>query len=53
MDKGDWTEEELVAEGGAIETRLDEIEATLEARAVYRPQDAAVAGCIVTLGRDG
>ena len=52
MDEDEWTEE-LVAEGDAIETRLDEIDAAIEARAVYRPEDIAIAGCIVTVGRDG
>ena len=52
MDDDEWTEE-LVAEGDTIETRLDEIDAAIEARAVYRPEDIAIAGCIVTVGRDG
>ena len=52
MDEDQWTEE-LVAEGDTIETRLDEIDAAVEARAVYRPEDFAIAGCIVTVGRDG
>ena len=52
MDEDQWTEE-LVAEGDTIETRLDEIDAAVEARAVYRPEDIAIAGCIVTIGRDG
>ena len=52
MDEDQWTEE-LVAEGDTIETRLDEIDAAIEARAVYRPEDIAIAGCIVTIGRDG
>ena len=34
-------------------TRLDEIEATIEARAVYRREDIAIAGCIATVGNDG
>ncbi len=52
LDDGDWTEE-LVAEGERIEARLDEIEAAIEARAVFRREDLAMAGCIVTVGRDG
>ena len=52
MDDDEWTEE-LVAEGDTIETRLDEIDAAIEARAVFRPEDIAIAGCIVTVGRDG
>ena len=52
MDDEDWTEE-LVEEAVANETRLDEIEATIEARAVYRREDIAIAGCIATVGNDG
>ena len=52
MDDEDWTEE-LVEEADASETRLDEIEATIEARAVYRREDIAIAGCIATVGNDG
>ena len=37
----------------ANETRLDEIEATIEARAIYRREDIAIAGCIATIGNDG
>ena len=52
MDDDGWTEE-LVEEADANETRLDEIEATIEARAVYRRGDIAIAGCIATVGNDG
>ena len=52
MDDDGWTEE-LVEEADANETRLDEIEATIEARAVYRREDIAIAGCIATVGNDG
>ena len=52
LDDEDWTEE-LVAEGERIETRLDEIGGAIEARAVFRREDLAMAGCIVTVGRDG
>ena len=38
-----WTEE-LVAEADAIETRLEEIEAAVEARATFRHEDFAIAG---------
>ncbi len=51
MDDEDWTEE-LVEEADANETRLHEIEATIEARAVYRREDIAIAGCIATIGND-
>ena len=52
MDDDGWTEE-LVEEAESNETRLDEIEATIEARAVYRREDIAIAGCIATIGNDG
>ena len=52
MDDEEWTGE-LVEEADANETRLDEIEATIEARAVYRREDVAIAGCIATVGNDG
>ena len=52
MDDDGWTEE-MVEEAESNETRRDEIEATIEARAVYRREDIAIAGCIATLGNDG
>ena len=52
MDDDAWTEK-LVAEADAIETRLEEIEAAVEARATFRHEDFAIAGCIATIGRDG
>ena len=52
LDDDDWTEE-LVREAETIETRLDEIEGGIEARAVYRREDFRIAGCIATIGRDG
>ena len=52
MDDDGWTEG-LVEEAEANETRLDEIEATIETRAVYRREDTAVAWCIATVGNDG
>ena len=52
MDDENWTEE-LVEDADANETRLDEIEAMIEARAVYRREDIAIAGCIATVGNDG
>ena len=52
IDDDGWTEE-LVEEADASETRLDEIEAMIEARAVYRREDIAIAGCIATVGNDG
>ena len=52
LDDDEWTEA-LVEEAGRIEARLDEIGGAVEARAVFRREDFAMAGCIVTIGRDG
>ena len=52
MEDDGWTDV-LVEEADANETRLDEIEATIEARAIYRREDIAIAGCIATVGTDG
>ena len=52
MDEDEWTDE-LVEEAEAIEPRLDAIEAEVEARARFKPEDFAMAGCIATIGRDG
>ena len=52
LDDDRWTEE-LLSEAESIETRLDEIEGAVEARAVFRREDLAMAGCIVTVGQDG
>ena len=52
LDEDDWTEA-LAQEAEAIETRTCEIHAAIEARATYRPEDYAIAGCIATIGRNG
>ena len=52
LDDDAWTEE-LVREAETIEERLDEIEGAIEARAVYRKEDFAIAGCIATIAQDG
>ncbi len=52
LDEDEWTEQ-LGEEACAIETRTDEIHAAIEARAAYRAEDYAMAGCIATIGRDG
>ena len=52
MDDDEWTEP-LLEEAGRIEARLDEIEGAVEARAVFRREDFAMAGCIVTVGNNG
>ena len=52
LDDDDWSAD-LEAETVAVETRLEEIDEAVEARAEFRSEDLAVAGCIVTIGRDG
>ena len=52
LDEEDWTDT-LVEEAEGIEARLDAIEAEVEARARFKPEDFAIAGCIATIGRDG
>ena len=52
MDEDEWTEA-LANEAESIETRLAEIEAAVEARAVFRPEDIAISGCIVTISDEG
>ena len=52
LDDDDWTEE-LTGEAGRLEERREEIDDAVKARAVYRPRDVAVAGCIVTVGNNG
>ena len=44
---GEAQEERSVAE------RIDAIEAAVEARSLYSPDDRALAGCLVTIGEDG
>ena len=44
---GEAQEERRLAE------RIDAIEAAVEARALYSPDDRAMAGCIVSIGEDG
>ena len=52
LDDDEWTQETLT-EAESIETRLDEIEGAIEARAMWRREDFAMAGCIVTVAQDG
>ena len=52
MDEDEWTDE-LIEEAEAIKPRLAEIEDAIEARAVFKPEDIAISGCIVTVGSDG
>ena len=52
MDEDAWTDE-LIEEAQAIEPRLEQIQDAVKARAVYQPEDIAIAGCIVTVGGNG
>ena len=52
LDEEDWTEE-LEAEVQAIETRTCEINAAVAARATFRTEDCAMAGCIATIDWKG
>ena len=52
LDEGEWTDE-LIEEAEAIEPRLAQIQDAIKARAVFKPEDIAISGCIVTVGNDG
>ena len=52
MDEDAWTDE-LIEEAEAIEPRLEQIQDAVKARAVFQPEDIAIAGCIVTVGGNG
>ena len=52
MDEDEWTDE-LIEEAEAIEPRLEQIQDAVKARAVFKPEDIAISGCIVTVGNDG
>ena len=52
MDEDAWTDE-LIEEAEAIEPRLEQIQDAIKARAVFKPEDIAIAGCIVTIGGNG
>jgi len=52
LDDDQWTEE-LIDEAETLEARYIAIEATIEARAFFRPEDMAIAGCIASISRDG
>ena len=52
LDEDKWTDE-LIEEAEAIEPRLAEIQDGIKARAVFKPEDIAISGCIVTVGNDG
>ena len=52
MDEEEWTDE-LMQEAETIEPRLAEIQDAIDARAVFSPEDIAIAGCVATVGNDG
>ena len=52
LDEDEWTDE-LIEESETIEPRLAEIQDAIKARAVFKPEDMAISGCIVTVGSDG
>ena len=52
MDEDAWTDE-LIEEAEAIEPRLEQIQDAIKARAVFKPEDIAISGCIITVGNDG
>ena len=52
LDEAELTDP-VIEEAERIEARLDEIEGAVEARAMWRREDFAMAGCIATIGRDG
>ena len=52
MEEHEWTDE-LVEEAETIEARLHAIGDEVDARATFRTEDFAIAGCIATIGRDG
>ncbi|MCY3767968.1 MAG: ParB/RepB/Spo0J family partition protein [Gammaproteobacteria bacterium] len=52
IDDNDWTDQ-LEAEAGKLEERLEAIHRKIEKRARFRKPDFALGGCIATIGRDG
>ena len=52
LDDEEWTEA-LVEKADAIETRNDELKASLEARAEFLEADRTISGCIATIREDG
>ena len=52
MDDDGWTEE-LVEESETLQARLQHLEAAIDARAVFDPEQIAIAGCLVTIAQDG
>ena len=52
LDEDAWTDA-LAEEEEALEARLGAIQDEVDARAAFRAEDFAIAGCIATIGRDG
>ena len=52
LDDDAWTEA-LAEEAEAAQERIEAIHVAIDRRAVYRREDRAIAGCIVTIGEDG
>ena len=52
LDDDAWTEA-IASEAEAAQERIEAIHVAIERRAVYRREDRAIAGCIVTIGEDG
>ena len=52
MEEHEWTDE-LAEEAEGIEMHLDAIEAEVDGRSTFGPEDLGLAGCIATIGRDG
>jgi len=50
--KDDWTEE-LAAEYGTAHSEISRIQGEVDQRTSYRDEDKSIAGCIVTIDRDG
>ena len=52
LDDDEWTDA-LAEEAEAAEARIEAIHVVIDGRAVFRREDRAIAGCIVTIGEDG
>ena len=52
LDDDEWTEA-IAAQAEADGARIEAIHVAIERRAVFRREDRAIAGCIVTIGEDG
>ena len=52
LDDDEWTEA-IADEAEAAQERIEAIHVAVERRAVFRREDRAIAGCIVTIGEDG